>query len=93
MFKKVQGGDLYADVPVNMFDFIWGTEKTLTMVDGNDIKLKIKSKTVPGSILKIPNRGLYKAPSTRGDVYITLEAVIPDLTESQQEEIKKILNK
>lgn len=93
LYKKVQGGDLYADVSVDLFDFVWGTEKTLTMVDGNDIKLKIKKGSAPGSILKIPNRGLFKSPSTRGDVYITLNAVVPDLTETQQEEIKKILNK
>lgn len=89
LYERGDGPNLKAKLKVNVFDLILGTEFLVTMVDGGDIKLKIKKGTQPGSILKVPGRGWVDRYGNRGDVLFTIEVDIPVLTEKQEKELEK----
>lgn len=77
-------GNLSSTVKVNIFHLMSGCEKIIQMIDGGEIKLKIKPNTLPGSVLRIPGKGLYQVNNTRGDLELKLECYYPDMTDDQK---------
>ena len=90
LYKRSGKQDLTAELDVSVLDLIIGTEFLVTMIDGGDIKLKVKKGTRPGSILKIPGRGWSNRMGGRGDAFFTITGTIPVLTPEQESQIEKI---
>lgn len=92
IYTPDEKGNLHAELHVDMFDLVLGTEYIVTMIDGGNIKLKVKKKTQPDSTLKVSHRGM-EYGKIRGDVFFKIKATIPDITEEQEEKLKEIFNR
>lgn len=77
-----RGFDLYTTKNVNVFDIILGTKINLVDIYNNNVEINIVPKTKPGSTLRIPGHGL-EAQHARGDLYILIQAEIPDTISNQ----------
>lgn len=72
-----RGFDLYTTKNINVFDIILGTKVNILDIYNNSIEINIAPKTKPGSTLRLPGRGL-EVQQHRGDLYILIQADIPD---------------
>lgn len=90
LYTLTDNGNLKASIDVNVLDLLLGTEFLVTMVDQGSIKLKIKKGTEPGSVLKVQNRGCNNKTGGRGDVFFTINATMPSLTEDQENQLRII---
>lgn len=72
-----RGFDLYMTKNINVFDIILGTKIHVVDIYNNSVEINIAPKTRPGSTLRVPGRGL-ATPQHSGDLYILIQAEIPD---------------
>ena len=89
-----KGNDLYTHEKVDLYTMILGGEITVKTMH-SPVKIKIKEGTKPGSKIRLKNKGfpVYKNAHSHGDLYIILDAEIPqNLTEKERdlfEQLKK----
>jgi DnaJ-class molecular chaperone len=80
--------DLYAKVPVDLYDMILGGEIRIPVMGGKSLTLKVPPLSQNGTTHRIPNQGmpLRTNPTQRGDLYLQLDVVLPtQLTESERD--------
>lgn len=85
--------DLYSNIKVDAIDAIIGTEIEFENIDKNKIKVRIPKGSQPGQLLRVSGKGLPKNndQNNRGDLYLTVNIIIPkDLTESQIKILKEL---
>lgn len=88
---EVNGNDIYYTVVINIFELLLGKEIIIETISGKNLKLHIKPKTNPQSILSIPHEGLPIVNTTRrGNLYIKFKTVIPDFDETHASQLSKI---
>jgi len=74
---RVQGADLYHDLPLAPWEAVLGTTVRLDGLDGQ-FDLKIPAGTANGQKLRLRGRGLPLPKSTeRGDLYVVAEIELP----------------
>jgi curved DNA-binding protein len=87
------GNDLSAKVPVDLYDMILGGEVKIPVMGGKSLTLKIPPLSQNGTTHRIPNQGmpLRSNATQRGDLYLSLEVVLPTvLTEGEREVFLKL---
>lgn len=87
------GDDLRLRVPVDMFTLLLGGEVQATTLDGKTIKLKVPAATANGKVIRLSGQGMPRLRNigTRGDLYVTLEALLPDaLSERERELVEEL---
>lgn len=91
VFYKRKGLDLYCEVPFCYSDFILGTSIKLNRF-GDTIKLKIPENTVPGTVFRVKNKGIYDSRSrTTGSLYVKAFVAVPeDVSSTYKKAIKNI---
>jgi curved DNA-binding protein len=80
--------DLYAKVPVDLYDMILGGEIRIPVMGGKSLTLKVPPLSQNGTTHRIPNQGmpLRSNPTQRGDLYLQLDVVLPtQLTEAERD--------
>jgi len=85
-FKR-SGNDLYTKANLSLYTAVLGGEVTIDTLNGK-VKLKVKSETQTGSVIKLKGKGfpVYKSKGQFGDLYVTYTVKIPtNLTEKQKE--------
>ena len=84
--------DLYCHVPVNFAQAALGTQISIPTIDGEEEKLSVPAGTQTGSTFRIKGRGISKrGGSARGDLFVTLDVVIPNkLTREQKDLLTKL---
>lgn len=82
------GDDLHCTVRVPMVDAALGTSITLeTLIDG-PVELDIEPGTQPGAVAVLRGNGMPRLrTSTRGDVHVHLEVVIPAKVDGKQSDL------
>jgi curved DNA-binding protein len=73
---RVEGSDLLAEVEVPVARLVLGTELHVPTPEGA-VKLKIPAATQPGRKFRLKGRGMPASATTRGDLYVQVEAVLP----------------
>ena len=69
---------------ISAWDAIIGTVKQISSIENKRLNLNIPAGTQYGTVLKIPNHGMYTKTSTRGDLLVQILIKIPEnLTEQQ----------
>jgi molecular chaperone DnaJ len=87
------GDDLHCRVSVPMTAAALGTRLTLTTLDGEE-EVEVKPGTQPGTIVRIPARGVPKLRGTgRGDLHVHLEVKTPTRLDAEQETLLRELAK
>jgi curved DNA-binding protein len=87
------GDDLRLRLPVDMFTMLLGGEAQVTTLDGKTIKLKVPAGTANGKVIRLSGQGMPRLRNvgTRGDLYVTLEALLPaTLSERERELVEEL---
>jgi curved DNA-binding protein len=74
-----RGDDLETSVPVDMYTMILGGSVRVPIMGGKTIALNVPAGTQNGRKFRISGQGMprVRAPETRGDLYVKLEAQLP----------------
>jgi molecular chaperone DnaJ len=91
-FFERRDHDLYCHVSISFPQAALGAEIAVPTLEGEDERLKIPSGTQSGMVFRVRGRGVTKrGGSSRGDLYVTTDVVIPaKLTREQKELISKL---
>jgi DnaJ-class molecular chaperone len=86
--------NVYGTIDVDCLELILGIKKQITTPDNRHLELNIKSNTKNGTTLSIRGYGIPNVHNhQKGNLYITINAVIPqDLNSTQLEKIKEVVN-
>jgi curved DNA-binding protein len=65
-------------VPVDLFVLLLGGHETISSID-RSVRLDIPAETPNGRVFRLKGLGMpnLKNPEERGDLYVTVEAVLP----------------
>jgi curved DNA-binding protein len=72
--------DIIMKLSISLGEALIGTEKTITIPDNKQIKLKIRAGTQDGTKLRIPESGLPRRGDSNGNLYIEIKVKIPELS-------------
>lgn len=89
---ELKENDLYATIPVNLYDAILGGEVMMSTLDGK-VKIPIAPLTENNKQVKLRGKGMpiYKKEGESGDLYVTFNVVLPtSLSETEKELFKKL---
>jgi curved DNA-binding protein len=73
---RIEGADLYYDLPVPAWMAVLGGETHIPTPDGS-ILLKVPSGSQPGRKFRLRGRGLPTSATARGDFYAELSVTLP----------------
>jgi len=87
------GDSLKTTMRISLLEALVGFSKNLTQLDGKQVLVSKKDITKPSEVLKMVGNGMPKlGGSDNGDLFVTFLYSMPKtLTDSQKEEIRKIL--
>jgi curved DNA-binding protein len=74
-----RGDDLYLTAQTDLYTMLLGGETRVTVMGGKTLTLNIPAGTQNGKTFRVSGQGMprLRAPTTRGDLYITVEALLP----------------
>jgi DnaJ-class molecular chaperone len=78
-----QGINLTTEHHIPVWDCILGGETQLRDILGNQLSLTIPPRTQPGSMLRLRGRGLTTRQGASGDLFVKIQARIPELIDSE----------
>ena len=85
-----KGDALYTEVAVPLDDLVLGSELDVPTVKGQ-VALKVPPQTQNGQVFRLRNQGMPRRRGGRGDLYVTVKAVLPtQLTERQRELFREL---
>ncbi|PRY16908.1 DnaJ C-terminal domain-containing protein [Kineococcus rhizosphaerae] len=78
VFRR-DGDDLRMTLPVTFDEAVLGATVEVPTLDGSTVKVKIAEGTPSGRSLRLKGRGVKRSRSTddRGDLFVTVEVVVP----------------
>ena len=80
--------DLYCHVPINFVQAALGTQIMIPTLETAEEKLSVPAGTQTGSTFRIKGRGVSKrGGSARGDLFVTLDVVIPTKLSREQKDL------
>jgi curved DNA-binding protein len=84
-----RGDDLYVKVPVDLYTMLLGGSVRVPIMGGKTISLNVPAGTPNGKTLRLTGQGMprLRAPETRGDMYVTLEALLPATLSTREREL------
>ena len=87
-----KGNDLYTDKTIDCFQAIRGHDFNLKTLEDKIIKVKVPAGTQPGTILAVKGRGMpvHKTVGIRGNLYVKIHILIPQLSASDLKKIKDL---
>lgn len=87
----LEGNDLKTTKKIPLLDFYkGGSSIEIKDLSGKVMTMKIPQNFQPGSVLRMKERG-YNANRKRGNIYVTVNAELPVLTDIQIESLEKLL--
>jgi molecular chaperone DnaJ len=86
-FFRREGDHLYCEIPVSFVQAILGDRIKIHLIGGEEAEVEIPPGTQPGSIIRVPGKGMPKLGSEkRGDLFVKIEVRLPkSLTKKQRE--------
>jgi curved DNA-binding protein len=74
-----RGDDLYLTAQTDLYTMLLGGETRVLVMGGKTLTLNIPAGTQNGKTFRISGQGMprLRAPTTRGDLYVTVEALLP----------------
>ena len=87
-----KGNDLYTDKTIDCFQAMRGYEFNLKTLDNKIIKVKVPEGTQPNTILQVKGQGMpvHKTIDIRGNLYVKVHVLIPQLSASDLKKIKDL---
>jgi curved DNA-binding protein len=83
------GTDLSTELRLTLAEALLGTEVPVPTLNGK-VKLRVRPNTQNGQVITLRGRGLPKRghPDQKGDLHVTVRAVLPQLDEPAREELR-----
>ena len=87
-----KGNDLYTDKTIDCFQAISGYDFNLKTLDDKIIKVKAPAGTQPGTVLTLKGQGMpiHKTIGIRGNLYVKVHVLIPQLSAADLKRIKDL---
>ena len=87
-----KGNDLYTDKTIDCFQAVRGHEFNLKTLDDKIIKVKVPAGTQPGTMLTLKAQGMpvHKTIGIRGNLYVKIHVLIPQLSAADLKKIKDL---
>ena len=87
-----KGNDLYTDKTIDCFQAVRGHELNLKTLKDKVIKVKVPAGTQPGTLLSVKGQGMpvHKTLNIRGNLYVKIHVLIPQLSASDLKKIKDL---
>ena len=87
-----QVNDLYTDKTISCFDAIRGCVIQLKTLTDSTIKVKVPAGTQPGTLIACKGQGmpLHKTLNIRGNLYVKINIIIPELSNNDLKKIKDL---
>lgn len=87
-----KGNDLYTDKTIDCFQAIRGHQFNVRTLEDKVIKVKVPAGTQPGTILSVKGQGMpvHKTLNIRGNLYVKIHVLIPQLSASDLKKIKDL---
>jgi curved DNA-binding protein len=87
-----KGNDLYTDKTIDCFQAVRGHEFNLKTLDDKIIKVKVPAGTQPGTLLTLKGLGMpvHKTLNIRGNLYVKVHILIPQLSAQDLKKIKDL---
>lgn len=87
-----KGNDLYIEKTITCFDAIRGCVLDIKELNENIVKVKVPIGTQPGTLLNVKGRGMpvHKTLNIRGNLYVKINVLIPQLSEEELDKIKNL---
>jgi curved DNA-binding protein len=84
--------DLYTDKTIDCFQAVRGHEFNLKTLDDKIIKVKVPAGTQPGTLLTLKGLGMpvHKTLNIRGNLYVKIHILIPQLSAADLKKIKDL---
>ena len=87
-----KGNDLYTDKTIDCFQAVRGYEFNLKTLENKIIKVKVPAGTQPGTMLTLKGQGMpvHKTIGIRGNLYVKIHVLIPQLSAADLKKIKDL---
>ena len=85
-FFKVDGSDLRVDLPITLYEAVLGGKVRVPTLTGA-IELSIPKNTSSGRIFRLKGKGMPKAGTTTGDLFVTTRIILPDGHDAELESL------
>jgi len=87
-----KGNDLYTDKTISCFDAIRGTEFKIRTLDERILNVKVPAGTHPGNTIMLKGQGMpvHDTLNIKGNMYIKINILIPELSAKDLEKIKDL---
>lgn len=87
-----KGNDLYTDKTIDCFQAVRGYEFNLQTLEDKIIKVKVPAGTQPGTLLTLKGLGMpvHKTLNIRGNLYVKIHILIPQLSTQDLKKIKDL---
>ena len=87
-----KGNDLYTDKTISCFDAIRGTEFKIRTLDERILSVKVSAGTQPNATIVLKGQGMpiHDTLNIKGNMYIKINVLIPELSAKDLEKIKDL---
>ncbi len=87
-----KGNDLFTDKTIDCFQAVRGYEFNLKTLENKIIKVKVPAGTQPGTLLTLKGQGMpvHKTVNIRGNLYVKVHVLIPQLSAQDLKKIKDL---
>ena len=87
-----KGNDLYTDKTIDCFQAVRGHIFNLKTLEDKIIKVKVPAGTQPNTLLQVQGQGMpvHKTIGIRGNLYVKIHVLIPQLSASDLKKIKDL---
>jgi curved DNA-binding protein len=87
-----KGNDLYTDKTIDCFQAVRGHEIKLKTLEDSVITVKVPAGTQPSTLLMVRSKGMpvHKTLNIRGNLYVKIHVLIPQLSASDLKKIKEL---
>ena len=73
-----QDSNLFANHVLDIWTMIVGGKTTIKDLEGNTLEITVPARTQPGSMIRLKGRGIASRNKNQGDLFIRLQAQIPE---------------
>ena len=87
-----KGNDLHTDKTIDCFQAVRGHEFNLRTLEDKIIKVKVPAGTQPNTMLQVKGQGMpvHKTIGIRGNLYVKVHVLIPQLSAADLKKIKDL---
>jgi curved DNA-binding protein len=89
---RLEGGDLYMDLPVAPWEAVLGVELPVRTMSG-DVTLRIPAGTQSGQKLRLRGKGMPSPKGGAGDLYAVISVAVPRKPSTREKELFEELKK